>query len=127
MAKQPSSESDETGQAVDGILNRVDRLPVIDDRPADEIIGYDENGAPASAMLRASDVPARRATDSEEDPGMEDWRKEFGNNIPDVVKEFLKYRHREWELEMEAELKARQEARANEGANRGGGPRSKQG
>jgi hypothetical protein len=41
-----------------------------------------------------------------------DWRKAFGGNIPTAVKEFLEYRHREWELEMEADLKARQEAQA---------------
>jgi hypothetical protein len=43
---------------------------------------------------------------------MEDWRKAFGDKIPAAVKEFLEYRHREWELGMEADLKARQEAGA---------------
>ena len=28
------------------ILNRVDRLPIIDSRSADEILGYDEHGLP---------------------------------------------------------------------------------
>ena len=29
------------------ILRRFDSLPVLDDRPADEILGYDENGLPS--------------------------------------------------------------------------------
>lgn len=31
------------------ILRRVDKLPVLDSRSADEIIGYDENGVPSSS------------------------------------------------------------------------------
>jgi antitoxin VapB len=31
---------------IDEILARVDQLPVLDARSADEIIGYDENGLP---------------------------------------------------------------------------------
>lgn len=52
------------------------------------------------------------ATDSAEDSEMEEWRKTFGHDIPAAVKEFLEYRHQEWELGMEADLKARQEARS---------------
>ncbi len=33
------------GQLED-ILQRVDKLPVLDPRPPDEIVGYDENGLP---------------------------------------------------------------------------------
>ncbi len=33
--------------AVDALLARFDALPVLDDRSADDIIGYDENGLPA--------------------------------------------------------------------------------
>lgn len=29
------------------ILRRVDQLPVLDSRPADEILGYDEHGIPS--------------------------------------------------------------------------------
>jgi hypothetical protein len=43
---------------------------------------------------------------------MEDWRKAFGDQVPPAVKEFLEYRHREWELGIEPDLKARQEAGA---------------
>ncbi|MEM8987290.1 MAG: hypothetical protein AAGC95_11255 [Pseudomonadota bacterium] len=32
--------------AIEAALARVDKLPVLDDRTADEIIGYDENGLP---------------------------------------------------------------------------------
>jgi antitoxin VapB len=31
---------------LEDILWRVDRLPTLDTRPADEILGYDENGMP---------------------------------------------------------------------------------
>jgi hypothetical protein len=57
---------------------------------------------------------AQNARDSAIDAGMEDWRKAFGDKIPPAVKEFLEYRHREWELGMEADLKARQKARAEQ-------------
>jgi antitoxin VapB len=33
--------------AIDALLSRFDALPVLDDRSADEIIGYDENGLPS--------------------------------------------------------------------------------
>ena len=32
--------------AIEAALARIDQLPVLDDRPADEIIGYDEDGLP---------------------------------------------------------------------------------
>lgn len=31
---------------IDDVLQRVDAMPTLDDRPADEILGYDENGLP---------------------------------------------------------------------------------
>jgi len=31
---------------VEDLLRRVDALPTLDSRPEDEILGYDENGAP---------------------------------------------------------------------------------
>jgi antitoxin VapB len=34
-------------EALEAIVRRVDALPVLDDRSADEIIGYDENGLPS--------------------------------------------------------------------------------
>ncbi len=112
MANQSNKKADETGRALSEILNRVDRPPVLDNRSTDEIVGYDENGVPTSATPPTPAAPAQRATDSVQDPDMEDWRKAFGDNIPAAVKEFLQYRHREWELDMEADLKARQEAKA---------------
>jgi antitoxin VapB len=33
-------------QAMMEILKEIDKLPVLDDRTADEILGYDENGLP---------------------------------------------------------------------------------
>ena len=34
-------------RSVDDLVGRFQRLPVLDPRPADEILGYDENGLPA--------------------------------------------------------------------------------
>lgn len=34
-------------EEIDAIVRRVAALPVLDDRSADEMIGYDENGLPA--------------------------------------------------------------------------------
>jgi len=31
---------------LEDILSRVDQLPILDSRPADEIVGYDEQGLP---------------------------------------------------------------------------------
>ena len=39
--KAPSTEEE-----IDAIVQRVAALPVLDDRSADEIMGYDENGLP---------------------------------------------------------------------------------
>jgi hypothetical protein len=41
------------------ILNRVDQLPVLDDRSPEEIIGYDENGLPAALTPSAPAVADR--------------------------------------------------------------------
>ena len=35
------------GEEIDAIVRRVASLPVLDERSADAIIGYDENGVPA--------------------------------------------------------------------------------
>ena len=35
------------GEEIDAIVRRVAALPVLDERSADAIIGYDENGVPA--------------------------------------------------------------------------------
>jgi hypothetical protein len=112
MANHSNKKAGKTSRDLSEILNRVDQLPVLDNRSPDEIVGYDEHGVPSSAMPPTPAVPAQRAPDSVQDPDMEDWRKAFGDNIPAAVKEFLQYRHREWELEMEDDLKARQEAKA---------------
>jgi hypothetical protein len=46
MASQSNKTADKTSRDLSEILDRVDRLPVLDDRSADEIVGYDENGFP---------------------------------------------------------------------------------
>ncbi|MGH9500132.1 MAG: hypothetical protein ACRD3L_13405 [Terriglobales bacterium] len=38
------------------------------------------------------------------EPDIEGWRGAFGRDIPPFVKEFLDYRHCEWELNMESDL-----------------------
>jgi hypothetical protein len=73
---------------------------------------FENDGDSTNREFHTPVAPAQDAADSSRDPDMEDWRKAFGDNIPAAVKEFLEYRHREWELGMEADLKARQEARA---------------
>ena len=65
---------------VDDILRRVDRLPVLDSRTADEIVGYDGSGLPQSDPKRVAEPTFRRP-----------------KRIPQAVRDFLKYRHREWE------------------------------
>jgi hypothetical protein len=111
MADRFDKNADRTTGKFAEILDRLDQLPVLDDRSPDEIVGYDENGIPASPTPPTSVSSIQDGTDSTQDPGIEDWRKTFGHEIPTAVKEFLEYRHREWELGMEADLKARQEKR----------------
>ena len=40
------AETEEKKRKVLAILERIWAMPVLDDRPADEILGYDENGVP---------------------------------------------------------------------------------
>jgi len=40
------SEAEHQRKSVDELLRRVDALPTVDSRPADEIMGYDEHGLP---------------------------------------------------------------------------------
>lgn len=45
--RKPKRESyEEFSRRIDEIVARVARLPVLDDRTPDEIIGYNENGLP---------------------------------------------------------------------------------
>ena len=102
-AKQKELKTD-----LDAILRRIDRLPDLDPRTPDEIIGYDENGLPyANTTPTSSDASAHNAGDATGDPDIEEWRKKFGREIPLAVKDFLEHRHREWELAMEADLDPR--------------------
>jgi hypothetical protein len=54
MSDHLDRNADKTTRELEQILNRVDQLPVLDDRSPDEIIGYDENGLPSS---EASSIP----------------------------------------------------------------------
>jgi hypothetical protein len=92
---------------LDAILRRVDRLPDLDPRTPDEIIGYDDNGIPSTSTTPSRSVPsALNAGGATDDPDIEGWRNTFGRDIPPAIKEFLEYRHREWELGLEADLEA---------------------
>jgi hypothetical protein len=84
------------------ILRRMDELPVVDSRSPEEIVGYDEHGVPAWEQP-GSGASARTQAEPVENLDFGAWRKKwFGDEIPSAVKEFLAYRHREWELGMEA-------------------------
>ncbi|HZW79684.1 MAG TPA: hypothetical protein VFF50_04355 [Candidatus Deferrimicrobiaceae bacterium] len=97
---------------LDAILRRVDRMPDLDPRTPDEIVGYDENGIPCTNTSPSSSAAsAHDAGDPTEGPDIEEWRKTFGREISPAVKDFLQYRHREWELGMEPHLKARSKTR----------------
>ena len=51
-------------------------------------------------MTNPSDMNENLAPD--EDLSFAAWRKKwFGDELPSAVKDFLEYRHREWELAME--------------------------
>jgi hypothetical protein len=43
---RPDADLEGRRKAIDAIVERVARLPVLDDRSAEEILGYDENGLP---------------------------------------------------------------------------------
>jgi hypothetical protein len=48
MTKRSTKKGKRTRAKIDRILLRVDRLPLLDSRTADEILGYDERGMPES-------------------------------------------------------------------------------
>jgi hypothetical protein len=74
---QPSDKkADRTPQDIEQILERVHRLPTLDNGTDEEILGIDESGASAQ---------------SEAGPGT------AGGGASNAVEEFLKYRHRDWE------------------------------
>jgi hypothetical protein len=83
------------GIKVNDVLERVDSLPILDLRSADEIVGYDEHGLPAQREVRAA------PTDSAGENGFdfEAYRKAVLNDpkAREVIEFFLKYRHRERE------------------------------
>jgi hypothetical protein len=53
MTSDPSKqELDRIKSEISEILRRVDALPVLDPRTADEILGYDEHGLPQEHRAR---------------------------------------------------------------------------
>lgn len=77
MAQRSDKTADQTRQELNEILNRVDQLPALDNRPADEILGQDQEQIASEAEVSA--------------------RQTVGRRVSNAVEEFLKYRHRDWE------------------------------
>ena len=51
MTSEPKKqELERTKGEIKEILRRVDSLPVLDSRPADEVLGYDDPGIPDSLV-----------------------------------------------------------------------------
>ncbi len=74
---QPSDKkADRTLHDIEEILERVHRLPTLDNRTDEEILGIDESGASAQSEAGAGTA---------------------GGGTPNAVEEFLRYRHRDWE------------------------------
>jgi len=46
QSEDQPGESEHQRKSVDELLRRVDALPALDSRTADEILGYDESGIP---------------------------------------------------------------------------------
>lgn len=44
MTDDPKQSLEQTKNEIDEILRRVDSLPILDSRTADEVVGYDEHG-----------------------------------------------------------------------------------
>ena len=57
-------------------------MPILDARPEDEILGYDQHGLPSA--VKWPDFAARS-------------KKILGDRVLSTVEDFLKYRHRDWE------------------------------
>jgi len=74
MTESANKPTDQTRNEIKEILDRVDHLPTLDNRPQDEIVGFDGKGVP-SYSVTGGVRPV----------------------IPNAVEDFIKYRHREWE------------------------------
>jgi hypothetical protein len=101
MAERAKKRQRKQRKDLDEILRRVDELPVVDDRQPDDIIGYDEIGAPTTEAHVHPSVPSQDSPAEPFDFGA--WKKKVMDNPASraVIEEFLEYRHREWELAIE--------------------------
>jgi len=68
---------------IDDILSRVDRLPVLDPRTTEEILGYDECGLPQSTDIRrVTETTASETASAVKYPDFAARRKKiFGNRV----------------------------------------------
>jgi len=60
MRKRISNDRPKQPLRVADILQRMDALPTLDDRPDEEILGYDENGVPAKGETLKGERLSRR-------------------------------------------------------------------
>lgn len=57
MKTRPKEEGKPTRDELDDLLGRVASLPTLDPRPADRILGYDEDGIPESSKSDRNSTP----------------------------------------------------------------------
>ncbi len=98
MADDPKQEEpNRLKKELDDILGRVDSLPVLDPRPADEVIGYDEDGLLTRNGI--SPMPTVPSESPGNDFDLEAYKEEALSNpkAREAMDFFLKHRHREWE------------------------------
>ena len=105
MAPQSSKRKRKKTHELKKILSRVDKLPVLDNRSPEEIIGYDESGVPSCDPGPEPATPPQGEPDSSESFDFAAYKKAVLADPASraVIEDFLKNRHREWELEMETD------------------------
>jgi hypothetical protein len=113
MTKRSGKKNRKKLRELNKILNRMDRLPVRDIREPDQIIGYDEAGLPTGSPTSTPAAPTRGEQCSWESFDFAAYKKKVLSDPTSraVIEDFLKHRHREWELEMEPDLVRRAKAR----------------
>jgi hypothetical protein len=99
VEKRPNKKRCRRLREINEILRRIDRLPVLDNRSPDQIVGYDEIGVPTTG------TPSESASSPQDQAGptgsfdFEAWKKKVLDDPKSrsVVEDFLKHRHRDWE------------------------------
>lgn len=109
MAPQSSKKKRKKTHELKKILSRVDKLPVLDNRSPEEIIGYDESGVPSCDPSPKPAAPPGGEPDSWEPFDFAAHKKRILADPASraVIEDFLKNRHREWELDPETDPPSR--------------------